>query len=187
MKIPTLEQTWFVIRARAGCETLAADELRNAGHDHYLPMRRVKSFIRRQRLIRNTQRPLMPGYLFLGAGKGVQIDWGRLRNERLYPHVGRPLRGTDGPLRIPAKIVVDIHCNEVDGLYDETGATKKQNHAKLKERFAEGNEFRVVEGPFSSFMCISESVTPQERIVALVNIFGRLVRVEFEQGQLEAA
>jgi transcription antitermination factor NusG len=127
----------------------------------------------------------MPGYLFLAESR--LIEWGLLRDERRFPHVGRPLCSTVGPLHIPARIVVKIHQDEVDGKFDETGATKKSNRAKLEEQFAAGLQVRVGEGPFMGFLAICDGITAQGRIKALVNIFGRLTSVDFEAGQLEAA
>jgi transcription antitermination factor NusG len=115
MQIPSIDRDWFVVRTKPGCEALAADELRIGGHETYLPRRRIKNFIRRQRLLTDQTRPLLPGYLFL----------------------------------------------------------------------AEGNEFRIIEGPFASFMAVSEGVTASDRVIALVSIFGRLARAEFSAEQLE--
>lgn len=185
MKLPTLEFPWYVIRAKAGSEHLAADELRVGGYQAYLPCRRRRRFKRRQRIFDEYHEALMPGYLFLAESR--QIDWGLLRNELTYPHVGRPLRGHDGPLRIPARLVVQINIDEIAGLFDETGATKKANHAKLVQRFPRGSKHRVEEGAFIGFDALVECVTPKERIKALVEIFGRMVAVEFEVDQLEAA
>jgi transcription antitermination factor NusG len=185
MKLPSQDASWFVIRAKAGWEHLAAEELTAAGFEAYVPRRRKKNFIRRQRLVINHHEPLMPGYLFLGAGKGQAIDWGRLHDDIAFRHVGRPLRGAVGPLRIPAGLVIAISVDEMDGKFDETGATKKANHEKLAGQFAEGTQVRVTEGVFAGFLAMCESVTAQDRVKALVSIFGRLAPVEFMPEQLD--
>ena len=185
MQIPSAEKDWFVCRTKPGCEQLAADELRAGSYETYLPRKRVKSFIRRGRLMRDQTKPLLPGYLFLASPQGRAVDWAHILHDTAFRHVGRPLRGLLGPLRVPGSIVCQIHVDEVAGKFDETGATKKANHEKLSERFAEGNTFRIIEGPFASFMAASESVTANDRVIALVSIFGRLARAEFDPTQLE--
>lgn len=187
MKLPILESRWFVVRTQPNAERLATDELRIGGFNAYLPIRRVRNFVRRQRVIRDHEEPLMPGYLFLAEPRTGRIDWGRLRNDIKFRHVGRPLRGAQGPLEIPSRIVVKISEDEIAGKYDETGATKRGKHQKTIEQFPVGGEFRVIDGPFAGFFCEVENVTPQDKIRALVGIFGRLAPVEFDPGQLEAA
>ncbi len=188
MQIPSENSTWFVIRAKAGWEHLAAEELARDGLQAYVPRRRVKNFIRRARLVINHHEPLMRGYLFVGSPAGREIDWGRFHDGDdawRFRHVGRPLRSATGPLRIPASIVIKISMDETAGKFDETGATKAKNHEKLAERFAPGTEVRVVDGVFAGFMAMCESVTAQDRIKALVSIFGRLAPCEFSPEQLD--
>lgn len=187
MKLPTLDTNWYVLRARVRSEAQAADELRQGGYQTYLPWRRVRVSIRRYGPAKETTKPAMPGYLFLAEEKYKPIEWGLLRDELKFPHVGRPICGQYGPLRIPAKLVVKINEEEIAGLYDETGATKKANREKLAKKFAKGLPFRINDGPFWGHTVLSEGITPHDRIAGLVNILGRLAKIEFDPGQLEAA
>ena len=188
MKLPSADADWYVLRSRGGCELLAAQELHDGGFDAYVPQRRIKNFVRRQRLLINQHRPLMPGYLFLATEMGRPVDWGAIRDNKRMRHVGRPLRNAGGfALRVPGKLIVKINEDEIAGKFDETGATKRQNHAKLEERFAPGREFRIEEGPFIGFRALVEGVTASDRVKALVEIFGRMSTVEFDPEQLAAA
>lgn len=179
---PTLP--WYVITCRTGCEERAWLELRTGGFDAYFPRRRRKVFNRRVRIHRTVEDAALPGYVFL-AGSG--IDWGRLHDDRHFEHVGRPLRGADGPLRVPGAVVLQISIDEMAGKFDETGATKKANRAKLAERFPKGKKLRIGEGVFVGFEAVVEAVTAKDRIKALVNIFGRAVPAEFGEEELTAA
>ncbi len=185
MQIPSVDREWFVVRTKPGCESLAADELRIGQYETYLPRRRIKNFIRRQRLMTDQTAPLLPGYIFLASPAGRTVDWAHILHDIAFRHVGRPLRSLLGPLRIPGAIVCQIHADEIAGKFDETGATKKANHSKLELRFHAGLKFRVNEGPFIGFNVLSEGVTPQERVKALVEIFGHMSKVEFDPVQLE--
>ncbi len=127
----------------------------------------------------------MSGYVFVA---GEFIDWGVLAQGRGYEHVGKPLKdGGDGPKRIPGSVVLQISLDEMAGAFDETGATKKAHHAKLVEQFPQGKRVRVREGSLSGFPGFVEAVTPKDRIRALVDVFGRMVPVEFDVDQLDAA
>jgi transcription antitermination factor NusG len=182
MKLPSPEKDWFVARCRVGTERLAADELEDGGFETYLPQRMLKNYITRNRLIVKRHVPAMPGYMFVATGKGCQIDWGHLRDNSSFRHVGRPLRGMYGPLRIRSADIIAISVDEMNGKLDEVGAQDK-----LGKRFAPGTLVRIVDGPFASFLAVSEGVSGNDLIDALLDCFGRPTRVRFEPEALEVA
>ncbi|RJR25675.1 MAG: transcription termination/antitermination protein NusG [Desulfobacteraceae bacterium] len=52
---------------------------------------------------------------------------------------------------------------------------------KPKYRFEEGDEIRVIDGPFTNFQGIVEEVKPdKEKLRVLITIFGRATPVEFD-------
>lgn len=187
MKLPSPDANWYVVTTKSRSEAIAAEELNDGGFETYLPVRRVRGFLqRRRRLIVEFHKPLMPGYLFLATERHRTVPWGWIRDNRLMRHVGRPLHGSDGPLRIPSQLVIQISVDEMAGEFDETGSTKRENHRKLVDRFTEGSKFRITEGVFQNYMALAECVTAQDRIRVLVTLFGRLTTVEFDPHQLEA-
>jgi transcription antitermination factor NusG len=177
---PTL--TWYVATCRTGSEERAWLELRAGGIEAYFPRSLRKVFNRRCRVHRTIESAAIPGYLFLAG----DIDWGKLHADRNFEHVGRPL-GIDGPLPVPGSVVQQISVDEMAGAFDTTGATKKANHAKLKERFPSGMRVKAREGLLSGFEVVVEAVTAKDRIRALANVLGRMVAVEFEPEALDAA
>lgn len=183
MKLVDPQLPWYVVTCRTGMEERCWMELRTGGLDAYFPRRRRKVFNRRMRILRTVEDAALPGYVFLAGS----IDWGRLHDDRHFEHVGRPLRGSDGPLCIPGRIVEQISIDEMAGKFDLTGATKKANRTKLAERFPSGTPVRIEDGPLMGLFAIVAEVTAKERIKALVSLFGRLTEVEFEPGQLDAA
>jgi transcriptional antiterminator NusG len=59
---------------------------------------------------------------------------------------------------------------------------------KPKITFSEGENVRVVDGPFSSFSGIVDSIKPDKgKVVVLVSIFGRATPVELDFTQVEKA
>jgi transcription antitermination factor NusG len=187
MKLPTLDTNWYVLRTKVRAESLAEEELRLGGFQAYVPRKRVQKLQGKNRIKIVRDVPLMPGYAFLATPIGRPVEWGVFRDERRYRHVGRPLSGLHGPLRVYSQVVIQIHIDEMEGKFDETGITKAKHHAKLAERYAAGVEFRVNEGPFIGFTVLSEGVTAKDRVRALVELFDTLIPVEFEPDQLEAA
>ncbi len=181
MKLPSLDREWYVIRARPGWETLAADELRDGGYETYVPMRRIRNFIRRHRVFSNQHRPALAGYLFLASPAGSTVDWGRFLDNPRYRHVGRPLVNAAGIAhRIPARLVVEISVNETNGQFDEQGA-----HDKLAERFVKGRAFTVKDGPLATSNVLIDGVTSSDLVRVLVNIFGRDTIVTVDPSQLD--
>lgn len=183
MKLIDPSLSWYVVTCRTGAEERCWMELRAGNLTAYFPRRRRKIFHRRFRIHRTVEDAALPGYVFLAGS----IDWGRLHDDRHFEHVGRPLRGSDGPLCIPGRIVEQISIDEMAGKFDLTGATKKANRAKLAERFPHGMKVRIGEGPFIGFEAIVDAVTAKERVRALVELFGRFSEVEFTPDQLDAA
>jgi hypothetical protein len=140
MRIPTLDQVYYVLRTKGGCEHLAQDELRKGGYFGYVPTYKALRRVGKTRERCLIARPLLTGYLFLATGTGATVAWGDFRDADTYPHVGRPLQGSQGPLRLNSQVVVDIHIQEVDGVFDDKmpkARDQRRNRIRdLKELFA---------------------------------------------------
>lgn len=209
MKLIDPDLSWYVVRCRTGVEERCWLELRAGGFDCYFPRARKQKFVGRVcRLRRTVESAALPGHVFVAG----PVDWAKLYSDidnrpreavehqgRVYivprgietrhrfEHVGKPLGDANGPLRIPGKLVEQISIDEMAGKFDETGATKKANRVKLKERFPAGLPVRVGDGPFMGLFAQVAEVTAKERIRALVSLFGRMTEVEFDPDQLDAA
>jgi transcription antitermination factor NusG len=188
MTLTVPEKRWFAVRVKAGAGDAVFADLREAGYDVYQPRRRYDRFNRRLRKEIERSEPLLPGYLFVVHPRpGASIDdWTEVRAVKSI--VG-PLGGENGPLRIPPAVIEAIITAEFESAYDDTKAAKRARgeteRSRLEQRFTPGRKFVVTEGPFASFLAEAESITHDERVKALVEIFGRLTPVEFDPGQLE--
>jgi transcriptional antiterminator NusG len=197
MTISVDDKRWFVLRVRAGMEDGIFAELGAKGYDVYLPRRRYDKENRRMRVIVERTAPLLPGYLFLVHPRKDRPadDWREVVGDPHDPDIGiagvlGPLKGHDGPLRVPASVIEIIIEEEFASVYDETKGGKRArgetDRDKLERRFQVGRQFSVKDGPFSGFLAEVEKLTHDDRVKALVNIFGRMTPVEFEPDQLES-
>ncbi|KQZ31594.1 hypothetical protein ASD50_15115 [Mesorhizobium sp. Root552] len=181
------DRRWFVVRVKGGMADSIFSELREAGYDVYLPRHRYDKQNRRLRVLTERSAPLMPNYIFLVHPRpGEPVDnWSEVRG---IDGVVGPLSGAVGPLLIPAPVIEVMMTAEFEGLYDDTKTAKQvrgeTERSKLERRFETGSQFRVTEGPFVSFLAEVDKLTHDDRVRALVSIFGRMVPVEFEPEQL---
>ncbi|MFC3208186.1 transcription termination/antitermination protein NusG [Aquamicrobium soli] len=188
MAVTIQDRRWFVVRVKGGMADSVFAELREAGYDVYLPRRRYDKQNRRLRVLTERSEPLMPNYVFIVHPRPEQVadDWSEVRG--INGVVG-PLKGAVGPLLIPAKVIEVMMTAEFEGVYDETKAAKRArgetDRSRLEKRFGIGRQFIVTEGPFATFLAEVETLTHDDRVKALVNIFGRMTPVEFEPDHLE--
>jgi transcriptional antiterminator NusG len=84
--------------------------------------------------------------------------------------------GGKNPAPIPDSEVEDIQSQMAEG----------RLKPKPKVTFTEGENVRVIDGPFSNFSGIVESIKADKgKVVVLVSIFGRATPVELDFTQVE--
>lgn len=188
MVVTVPERRWFALRVRGGMADPVFAELREAGYDVYLPRRRLDRFNRRKNVLMEWSEPLLPGYVFVVHPRQDQPidDWTEVR---AIKGAAGPLGSDIGPLVIPSPVIEAIIKAEFESVYDETRAARRARgdteRNRLEQRFTPGRQFLVSEGPFASFLAEADSITHDERVKALVSIFGRMTPVEFDPNHLE--
>lgn len=190
MSLAVHDRRWFVLRVRSGIEDEVFLKLLESGYEAYLPRSRTDKFNRRVRVIAEKTNPLMPGYLFVVHPRKDQPADNWMEIESMRGFIDK-LRGENGPLLIPCAVVEALMSCEFESAYDDTRAAKQMrgetNHQALAKTYRPGRRFTVKDGPFASFLAVVETLTREDRVKALIDIFGRLVPVEFEPEQLEPA
>jgi transcription antitermination factor NusG len=186
------DKHWYVVRTNVKCEEKASDNIRKAGYDVYYPRSRVEVKNKRTHTYTTRESALMPRYLFVGL---PQADKNFLK-VRSCDGV-ECILGVDGrPARISADHVEAIYLAEVDMQFDDTRAARihrkegaRSKKAKTEDEFSPGRSVFVTErgNPFATFGGTVEAVTNAGRVIALLNIFGRMTPVEFEARQLSLA
>jgi transcription antitermination factor NusG len=193
---------WFVAWTPAKGEERAARALSDHGIASYVPIEAAEVIRRGKRAA--VVRPCLSRYVFVGldrSGPDFAAVRSALGDDALrtaddvfsYMHqgrlvvvearqpaperLGRLLRVRDTPLRVPVKALQSL----ADGL-SRVGSTGTAGGPRL----AAGGAARVLSGPFADFLATVQRADDQ-RVRALLTLFGREMVAEFTPEQLEAA
>jgi transcriptional antiterminator NusG len=174
---------WYAVHTYSGHENKARlsllERIKTAGLQEsfgeiLIPTESVIEMVRGHK--RTTTRKFYPGYMFL------QMD---LNDETYHlvkntPKITGFLGGEKGNKPVPMK---DSEIAAINVQMTE-GAIKP----KPKVLFEEGENVRVIDGPFSNFAGIVEEVKAEkQKVRVLVSIFGRATPVELDFSQVEKA
>lgn len=195
---------WFALWTPARGESRAAEALGRAAVPTYTPLLATEVLRRGKRL--PVTRPAVGRYLFVGmnpdspnfgavrsalgedaprivddvfsythwkTGNRITVD---VRQPDPPEPLARLLRVGDVPLRVPVEALQRL----------EDGLSLFGQSGEGKAMFAAGSRVKAIEGPFASFMGVVEH-SDDERVRALLDMFGRKTLVEFFPSQLEAA
>jgi transcriptional antiterminator RfaH len=154
---------WFVVRTHPNGEFKALTHIMRQGFDGYLPR-----YLKRRRHARKTdtvQKPLFPGYLFVG----MDIERARWRVLNSTTGVSELICQGGLPAPLPNEIIDNIRQHE-----DESGYVVLGERAGLKK----GDQVRVTEGALADQVGIFDAHSDQHRVFLLLELLGRQVRVK---------
>jgi transcriptional antiterminator NusG len=116
---------------------------------------------------KTSSRKFYPGYILVRMYLN-DATWHTVRNTaKVTGFVGGEVRPTPIPEEEAEKIIRQM----------EEGVSRP----KPKYRFEEGDEVRVIDGPFSNFQGVVDEVKPEkEKLRVLISIFGRSTPVELD-------
>ena len=174
------DKKWYVVHTYSGHENKARlslierikqSTIAEQFGDVLIPTESVLEVVKGQR--RTTTRKFYPSYLF------VQMAM----NERTFhlvkntPKVTGFLGGTNP---------TPVRESEIQSI--ATAMTEGATKPKPKVLFEEGENVRVIDGPFANFAGTVEEVKAEkQKVRVLVSIFGRATPVELDFGQVEKA
>ncbi len=176
---------WYVVHTYAGYENKVKSNLANRIRSMHveerifeviIPMEDVIEFKGGQRRV--VQKKVFPGYLL------VRMD---LDDDSWY--VVRNTPGVTGFVGPSGSKPTPLSRKEVEDILGvgkpEGGGPTVEKKARPRVEFEEGEQVRVVTGPFADFNgAISEIDVDRSKLKVLVNIFGRETPVELEFGQV---
>ena len=186
---------WYVVRSVPLMEWRASDKLRAAGYSVYLPTMRVERKNKRTHTYSTKERPLMPGYLFLGTAGSLYNAVNCFGVEGILSNGGyvsaRRRNGDGDPIRVPSVLVEAIYLAEIDLQFDDTRAARIYREEEGKTRrltvamqFSKGMTGLVSSGPFAGWSGVVEDVTHQGMVEMLIDLFGRATLATFDPREL---
>jgi transcriptional antiterminator NusG len=177
---PKVDMKWFVVHTYSGHENRAKltllERVKNAGIDQLfgevlIPTESVMEVVKGQR--RTSTRKFYPGYMFVQ----MAMDERSFHVVKNTPKITGFLGGSK-PTPVPEREISGIHSAMTEG----------KTKPKPKVRFQQGDNVRVIDGPFSNFSATVEEVKPEkQKVRVLVSIFGRATPVELDFTQVEKA
>ena len=169
-----MSKLWYIVHTYSGYENKVKvnliERIKNAGLQDYfgeilVPMEKVVELVKGQK--KESTRKFYPGYVLINMEMNEQT-W-HLVNET--PKVTGFLGGQTEPVPVPDE--------EAEAIISQIQTGTLQ--PKPKYQFEEGDEVRVIDGPFSNFNGIVEEVKPDKgKLRVLISIFGRSTPVELE-------
>lgn len=187
MKLVDASLPWYVVYTGIQWEDRVAESLRLAGFDTYYPRMRKDIIHHRTKCIITKTFPLFNRYLFVAVPTGAFGAIREVDGVECFLGVG----GT--PLPVPGRLVAEFQTAEMDMQFDDTKAAKvhrgeilANEKAQLAAIFHQGRGVRVREGhSLSGFYGQVVKAKGKSKVKAMIEIFGGLVPVEFEGGDLE--
>ncbi|WP_428263243.1 transcription termination/antitermination protein NusG [Haliangium sp.] len=171
---------WYVVHTYSGHENRAKmgllERVKNAGLEGcvgevLIPTESVMEVVKGQR--RTSTRKFYPGYMFVQ----MVMDERTFHIVRNTPKITGFLGGSK-PTPVPEREITGIHSAMSEG-------TSKP---KPKVAFEQGDNVRVIDGPFLNLPATVEEVKPdKQKVRVLVTIFGRATPVELDFTQVEKA
>ncbi|MBB3234416.1 transcription termination/antitermination protein NusG [Phyllobacterium endophyticum] len=186
------DKHWYVVRTTVKGEEKAFENIQKAGFDTYYPRRKVEVKNMRTHTYKVNENALMSRYLFVGFSP---------KNANFY-RVNKCdgvecVLGVNGrPIRISENHVEAIYLAELDMMFDDTREARihrREEAVSAKENtikhFPAGTNIFVTDkgNPFATFGAIVEEVTKAGRVIALIELFGRMTAVEFKPAQISPA
>lgn len=169
-----LEFKWYIVHTYSGYENkvkLNLEEMiKNLKQDEYfgqvlVPTEQVVELKKGQK--KTSARKFFPGYIMVQMALNKET-WHTVRNTA---KVTGFLGSDNEPYPVPDEEAQRIIRQMEEGI----------SKPKPKYSFEEGDDIRVVDGPFNNFQGIVEEVKPdKEKLRVLITIFGRATPVELD-------
>jgi transcriptional antiterminator NusG len=176
-----MEKKWYIVHTYSGHEAKAKQGLleraKALGHEEafdeiLIPEENVVEMVKGEK--RTSKRKFFPGYIIVRMELNDET-WHIVRDT---PRITGFVGGGNRPSFISDEEVAKM-TQQI-----KEGAVKP----KPKIRFEEGENVRVVTGPFANFSGFVDEVKPdKEKVRVMVQVFGRATPVELDYTQLEKA
>lgn len=165
---------WFAVQTNPKCEKRAGEKLVKLGVEVFRPEYTEARYLKRSRRKVDHKRHFFPRYIFVGLDPkrlGFEIVRSADGVERIIDIQGWPV-----PIKVETlQWVADVLTGHAEDIVEQEDDPP----------FRKGEQVLVKDGPFASFNAVVEHVMSNDRVKALVAVFGRASVVEFKLEQLE--
>ena len=156
-----MSKEWFILQFKTNSHHQANRNLQQQGFETFLPLNNVTS--RKASRFINVTRPLFPGYMF------VKFDvtdprWNKINS-------------TYGVLRLITfnSILKSIPTDVIESLIKRCNMSGKLLPVK---KLKQGDQVKLIEGPFANFIATIESYQSDERVWILMDLMGRKAKIQ---------
>lgn len=164
-------RAWFVLQTVMRGEDKVVQALAELGFETYAPMMKKEVWNRRKRISTIRQFRLFNRYLFAHLPVATR-HWKTVED---VAEIDCVLGANGVPCPIPESDILRFRAAEAERQFDDT---------KIN-RFPLGSRIRAVDGPFGGFAGRVVSVAGRGVVKAMLDIFGRMVPVEFRYDTVE--
>jgi len=165
-------RTWSVVFTKPRQEAVARENLARQAFLPYLPMLKQPKRLRGRWV--EVVEPLFPRYLFVALDFGVQ-DLSPIRSTLGVVDL---VRFGPEPATMPEGIVESLMAAE-----DPAAAC----HLVRAEPFQKGDRVTIAAGPFAGVEAIFEAPTGKGRVAVLLDLLGRVSRVQIDRNHIVCA
>jgi transcriptional antiterminator RfaH len=151
---------WFILQFKPNSHSLAKKNLNRQGFKTFLPL--INSTSRQKSRFANITKPLFPGYMFVAFNK--DISWSKINSTY---GVSKLITFNSTLISVPSSFICD--------LADRCDGTGKLLPAEQLKR---GDNVKILDGPFTNFIAIIETLESNQRISILMDLMGRQVKIK---------
>lgn len=161
---------WYVVHTQPRCEQAVSERLQQQGFVTFCPFERRT--VRHARRVYTKLAALFPNYLF------VQLD--------MTLHQWRCVNGTRGAIRLIANgdVPTSIPSGMIEQLQKITDISGEVSWASTLKV---GDQVRISDGPFSSFIGTLDRLDASGRVRVLLDLLGREVRIALSSKAISPA
>jgi transcriptional antiterminator RfaH len=162
------QDTWYLLYCKPRQEQRAQQHLANQGFNSFLPLLTVNK-LKAGKQVKVTE-PMFPRYLFLQSNS-EQLNLSTIRSTRGitdFVRFGQHLA------QVPAELVSSLNLQQI----------AKQQQEDHKFPFKQGDQLKVLNGPFSGIQAVYDLADGEERSIVLLNLLGQWVQTTMYNRQL---
>jgi len=163
-----MTKEWFILQFKSNSYRQAEKNLNQQGFKTFLPLNNFTS--RQNGRFANVNQPLFPGYMFVTFNR-ANTQWSKINN-------------TYGVSRLITfnTILKSVPTSFIENLINSCNASGILLPAKSLKQ---GDQVKVLSGPFANFFATVETLEPDQRISILMDLMGRRTKIKTNRNNLQ--